>query len=285
MPIVSVDGIATRYEVAGSGPPLLMFSPGGFDARLDNWTSLGVYRRTNLLPHLARSYTCLLFDRRESGRSGGRLERVGWSDYVAQGKGLLDHLGIDRAHLLGGCVGCSAVAAFGVAHPGSVLSMVLYSPAGGPRYRMRQHARFAAHAAYVRERGLGAVVALATASGVGFSQDSRVGPWVSVIREDESFARDYATLDRDDYLLLVAGMSRLLFDRDTVPGAEPEDLLRLRIPALIVPGEDSSHATSAARYLQECLRMAQYWDAPVAEQTEATAPARVLQFLDSMHSA
>jgi pimeloyl-ACP methyl ester carboxylesterase len=73
-----------------------------------------------------------------------------------------------------------------------------------------------------------------------------------------------------------------MFDRDTVPGAEPEDLLQLDIPALIVPGQDTSHATSAARYLQECLPGAQYWDVPVAEQTEETAPARVLQFLDAV---
>ena len=71
-----------------------------------------------------------------------------------------------------------------------------------------------------------------------------------------------------------------VFDRDTAPGAEPEDLLQLDIPALIVPGSDDSHATSAARYLQECLPRADYWDIPVAEQTEANAPARVREFLD-----
>jgi hypothetical protein len=78
---------------------------------------------------------------------------------------------------------------------------------------------------------------------------------------------------------MAAGMARLLFDRDTVPGPEPEDLLGLDVPALIVPGQDASHATSAARYLEECLPRAEYWDVPVAGQTEETAPARVLAFL------
>ena len=32
----AVDGIATRYEVTGDGPPLLMFSPGGFDSTLES---------------------------------------------------------------------------------------------------------------------------------------------------------------------------------------------------------------------------------------------------------
>ena len=62
-----------------------------------------------LLDHLPKQYTCIVFDRRECGQSGGRVERVTWCDYVAQGRGLLDHLGIDKAHLMGGCMGCSPV--------------------------------------------------------------------------------------------------------------------------------------------------------------------------------
>ncbi len=46
------DGIETRYEVSGDGPPLLLFSPGGFDAKVENWTDFGIYRRLNLLEHL-----------------------------------------------------------------------------------------------------------------------------------------------------------------------------------------------------------------------------------------
>ena len=76
-------------------------------------------------------------------------------------------------------------------------------------------------------------------------------------------------------------MARGLLDRDTAPGAEPEDLMRLEIPALIVPGHDDSHATSAARYLEECLPLADYWDIPVNDQTEESAPARVLGFLQA----
>src|SRR5688572_21522204 len=117
MPTTVIDGITTRYEVVGSGPPLLMFSPAGFDATLDKWATQGVYAKTRLLDHLSTKYSCIIFDRREAGRSGGRVERVSWAHYAAQGKGLLDHLGYQRAHLLGGCMGCCPVAALGVAHP------------------------------------------------------------------------------------------------------------------------------------------------------------------------
>jgi pimeloyl-ACP methyl ester carboxylesterase len=281
MPAATVDGIVTRYELVGSGPALLMFSPGGFGAELRNWTESGVYRRLRLLDHLPSHYTCVMFDRREAGRSGGRVERITWADYASQGKGLLDYLGIGQAHLMGGCVGCSAAAAFGVRYPERTLSMVLYSPAGGARYRIRQHARFAGHLAFAAEHGLGAVATLAAATGSGFSADPRVGPWASVIRADEAFAAHYARLDGDWYQFVVSGLARTLFDRDTAPGPEPEDLLSLDIPALVVPGQDASHATSAARYLEECLPGARYLDVPVSEQNDHSVPPRLLEFLSA----
>jgi pimeloyl-ACP methyl ester carboxylesterase len=279
MAFAVVDGIRTRYEVTGRGPALLMYSPGGFDSRLENWSTLGNYAKLGLLPALSEHFTCITFDRRESGLSGGRVERLGWSDYVAQGLGLLDHLDIERAHLMGGCVGCSSVLALSLAAPERTLSMVLFSPAGGPRYRMTQHSRFATHASFVRESGLAAVVALARSDDASFTKDPRVGPWVTVIRTDPGFAAAYAALPVDRYLLAVGGTGRVLYDRDTVPGAEPEDLMALGVPALIVPGQDASHAPSAARYLQECLPNAQYWDVPVASQTAENSPARILEFL------
>ncbi|MDQ6681094.1 MAG: alpha/beta hydrolase [Pseudomonadota bacterium] len=285
MPIATIDGIRTRYEVLGSGAPLLMFSPGGFDATLEKWSTLGVYAKTGMLDQLTTHYRCIVFDRRETGQSGGRVERITWSHYVAQGKGLLDHLGIDRAHVMGGCMGCAPVAGFAAAYPQMALSLVLYWPVGGARYRINGQQRFAVHLAHVQEHGLADVVALAQSSGKSFGEDPRGGPWAAVIRSDAGFAEAYAAQDIERYKLVVAGMARALLDRDTAPGAEPEDLLRLDIRALVVPGRDASHAASAARYLEECLPRAEYWDMPVAEQTEATVPARLLQFLKGASAA
>jgi pimeloyl-ACP methyl ester carboxylesterase len=285
MPFAIIDGINTRYETIGSGPPLLMFSPGGFDATLEKWSSLGIYAKTKPLDHLTKKYTCIIFDRRECGQSGGRVERVTWADYVAQAKGLLDHLNIKQAHLMGGCMGCSPVAAFGVAYPEATLSMVLYWPVGGAKYRLSGHQRFAEHLAFVHQHGLEAVVALVAKDGKAFGADPRGGPWASVLRHDPVFAEAYAKQNVDKYKLIVAGMVRTLLDRDTAPGAEPEDLLRLDIPALVVPGRDASHATSAARYLEECLPRSQYWDMAVDSQTEESTAKRLLEFLDSASDA
>lgn len=281
MPTAIIDGIATRYELIGSGPPLLMFAPGGFDATLEQWTKLGVYAHTRMLDHLSTRYTCIIFDRRECGESGGRIERVTWSHFAAQGKGLLDFLKIERAHVMGGCMGCCPVMAFAVGYPAATLSLVLYWPVGGAKYRISCHQRFAEHLAYVQAHGLEQVVRLVTEEGKPFNKDPRGGPWASVIRRDRSFAESFIRQNVDHYKLVVAGMARCLFGRDTAPGAEPEDLLRLDVRALIVPGRDASHATSAARFVEECLSRSEYWDVPVAEQTEEAVSRRILQFLDT----
>jgi len=285
MPTAIIDGIKTRYEVLGSGPPLLMYSPGGFNATIETWSTQGVYAKIKPLDHLTRTYTCIVFDRRECGQSGGRVERVTWAHYVAQGRGLLDHLGIRQAHLMGGCMGCCPVIAFGVAHPEMTLSMILFWPVGGAKYRISSHQRFAEHLAFVHQNGLEAVVALVAKDGRTFGVDPRGGPWASVIKHDQAFAEAYAKQNVDRYKLIVTGIGRTLFDRDTAPGAEPEDLLRLDIPALIVPGQDAAHATSAARYLEECLPRSEYWDVPVVGQKEEAAMARIMGFLDKASTA
>jgi pimeloyl-ACP methyl ester carboxylesterase len=279
MPSAVVDGIATRYEVIGSGPPLLMYAPGGFNAVVETWSTQGVYAKIKLLDHLPKAFSCIVFDRRECGQSGGRVERITWAQYVTQGKGLLDHLGIARAFIMGGCMGCSPVAAFAVAHSPMVLGMIFFWPVGGPKYRMSSHQRFAEHLGFVQSHGLDGVVALVTKEGKPFGADPRGGPWASVIKRDSAFAAAYAEQDLEPYKLICEGMCRALFDRDTAPGAEPEDLMRLDIPALVVPGHDAAHATSAARYLEECLPRSDYWDLPVEQQTEANVPARIMEFL------
>lgn len=279
MPTALIDGIATRYEVFGSGPPLLMYAPGGFNAVAETWSTQGIYAKIKLLDHLPNHFSCIAFDRRECGQSGGRLERVSWAHYVKQGKGLLDHLGISRVLLIGGCMGCAPVSAFAVAHPEMVSAMVLYWPVGGAKYRISSHQRFAEHLGFVQSHGLDGVVGLVGKEGKHFGADPRGGPWASVIRRDAAFAASYAEQNPELYRLICAGMCRALFDRDTAPGAEPEDLMRLDIPALIVPGHDAAHATSAARYLEECLPRADYWDIAVERQSEDNVPARVIDFL------
>ena len=71
---------------------------------------------------------------------------------------------------------------------------------------------------------------------------------------------------------------RSLFDRDTATGAEPEELLGVKAPALIIPGDDPSHATSGAHYLRELLPKSDFWNVMPPQQTTQNICDRVLEF-------
>ena len=178
-------------------------------------------------------------------------------------------------------MGCAPACAFGVKYPEATSSMVLWWPVGGAKYRIKGQQRFAEHIAFVEEHSLAEVVAHVQREGKPFGADPRGGPWASVIKSDADFAAEYAKLDPAQYKLTVMRMRDRLLDRDTAPGADAEDLLELQVPALVVPGHDESHATSAARYLEECLPKSEYWDVHPDAQNAQNAPERVMRFLES----
>ena len=86
MPYAELKGINIHYEVRGSGPPLLMMAPGGFDSTIEKWTTSGIWAGVKPLETLTNRYTCVAYDRREAGLSGGKVERVSWTTYDPRGK-------------------------------------------------------------------------------------------------------------------------------------------------------------------------------------------------------
>ena len=84
--------------------------------------------------------------------------------------------------------------------------------------------------------------------------------------------------DLERYLAMIRTTGRSLFDRDTAPGAEPEEVLAVKAPSLLIPGDDPSHATSAAHYLRELLPNADFWNVMPPEQTTQKVCDRILEF-------
>ena len=277
MSTATIDGLEVHYEVFGSGVPLLLFAPGGFDATIEKWGGASAWTGIDALETLATRFQVIAYDRRESGQSGGRVERLGWHVYAMQAKGLLDQLKIKSALVLGGCMGCSVALAFAVDYPETTRALLLHWPVGGFRWKASGRERFQRHYCFASTNGLAAVVERAR-TGQSFWKDPEAGPWASVIARDKSFADQFVRQDLNRYLGLIAVSGRGLFDRDTATGAQPEEIMGITAPALILPGDDASHATSAAHYLRELLPNASFWNVLPPEQTTRAVCDRILEF-------
>jgi len=272
-----IDGLEVNYMIRGSGPPLLMLAPGGFDATMERWNLSGVWKGMRVLDTLSEHFTLIAYDRRESGTSGGRVERLSWSLFADQAKALLDHLKVDNAYVLGGCMGCSVALAFAAGYPKTARALILHWPVGGYRWKINGGDRFARHVRFAREHKLDGIIKRAH-EGKSFWQDPEAGPWASVIVHDQAFAEGFAAQDIERYIGLVAASGRTLFDRDTAPGAEPEEIMGMAMPALIMGGADPAHATSAAYYLRELMPKAELWPLLPPHQTSDNVRERIVEF-------
>lgn len=252
MPFADIDGIRTQYEVAGEGPPLLMLAPAGFDSSLSRWRLNGVWKEMQPLDTLRRDFTMIAYDRREAGESGGRIEALTWECYARHGIALLDHLKIDRAFIIGGCMGVSVALAIGARYPQRVRGLLLHWPVGGYRWMLKARSNFDKHLAYVQTHGLAGVVERAQQSGL-FWGDPEAGPWSAAIKSDAAFAADYVKQVVSVYCEMVAQSRDKLFSDVMPSGATGEELLAMQLPAFIMSGDDASHSASSAQALRELL--------------------------------
>jgi len=252
MPQAMINGLKINYAVHGNGPPMIMLSPGGFDSNIDGWSSRSVWKELRPLETLAKEFTMIAYDRREAGQSGGRVEPHTWYMWAAEAVALLDHLKIDRAWIIGGCMGVSVASAIGAHFPERCVGLLMHWPVGGFRWRAKGHLNFNKHIAFARANGLAAVAARAKKA-AGFWADPESGPWATVLAQDEAFATKYVKQDLEQYLAVVAYSRDTVFD-DTMPsGATGEQLMAIKLPSFIKSGDDASHATSAAHALRELI--------------------------------
>jgi len=125
MPVATINGIALYYEVHGQGDPLLMIKGLGHSAKL--WLCQ--------VPYLSRYFRTIIYDSRGVGRSDKPVVPYSIADEGAEAVGLLDFLGIERAHVLGVSRGGYVAQEIAIGFPERVDKLVLLvTSCGGPEY-------------------------------------------------------------------------------------------------------------------------------------------------------
>ncbi|HET6306403.1 MAG TPA: alpha/beta fold hydrolase [Rhodopila sp.] len=135
MPVLNRPDGQIHYEVFGEGPAVLLFAPGGLRSRMEMWPAPeGGPARPWVDWRLALAeagFTAVAMDQRNAGASRAAIEADhGWHTYAADHMALMDHLGHDRFHVLGGCIGGSYCLKAVETAPGRILSAVLQNPIG-----------------------------------------------------------------------------------------------------------------------------------------------------------
>src|SRR5262245_29277912 len=123
MPTERINGFDMYYEVAGQGTPLL-FVHGG----LGGGRGSALFRQHHM-PVLAQYVHVIAFDRRAAGLSETPTTGYSFDRFVADMVALLDHLGHERAVLMGHSAGGPQVLQCALTHPARVLALILSSTA------------------------------------------------------------------------------------------------------------------------------------------------------------
>jgi pimeloyl-ACP methyl ester carboxylesterase len=134
VPSADVSGQTLYYVRSGKGDPLLLIQ--GMSA-----THLAWGEPFSAL--LAESFDCIAFDNRGMGRSGPAAEKFTIADLSKDALGLLDALGVERAHLLGISMGGMIAQELALSDPNRVRSLTLGATyCGGPGSRLMDPADF-----------------------------------------------------------------------------------------------------------------------------------------------
>jgi pimeloyl-ACP methyl ester carboxylesterase len=130
MPSYRRDAATIYYEEFGQGFPILTFAPAGLQSTIEVWSRPAA--PINPITEFAGSFRVIAMDQRNAGgRSHAPITaQDGWSTYTGDHLGLLDHLGIERCHLYGQCIGGSFILSLLTAQPERVASAVLAQPIG-----------------------------------------------------------------------------------------------------------------------------------------------------------
>jgi pimeloyl-ACP methyl ester carboxylesterase len=233
-------GARIRYLDRGAGAPVVLVH--GFTADIERaWIDTGV------LPALAREYRAVALDLRGHGKSDKPHEASAYDHIATDVIALLDHLGIEQAHLVGYSLGGIIAAKLLTTHPQRFRSAVL-GAAAHRRSRSERSDREADAAAREIEAGVYRALVVSTAP---TDEPPPTEQFVrsrsdAILAFNDRFA--HAALMRSRRALLVTDeeVSRIKVPTLAVVGAADPALPRIQAMQAVWPGLELEIVPGAA---------------------------------------
>jgi pimeloyl-ACP methyl ester carboxylesterase len=224
MPVVPIEGGEIYYEEYGAGAPVLCFSPGSLGSRISYWrssprnpgqTPSWMDPTTSLAPH----FRVVAMDQRNAGQSCGPIrDDDGWELYARDQIALLDHLGIEKCHLLGACIGVTFALKLCELITDRILSAALMQPIGR------------------------------VAGNIDYTRKQVTGNWVPGLLKANPLLDAAATLRFAEGLL----------GADFVHSVSRDFVKDCKTPMLIMPGDELAHPRLVAEELLQLAPRGEY---------------------------
>ena len=116
-----------HYQIEGDGFPVFLIAPGGMRSANDLWNRMPWNPRTALRD----DYRVIGMDQRNAGASSAPVTKTdSWPTFAGDQLALLDHLNIDRCHVVGMCIGGPYIMGLLHSAPDRFCSAVLLQPVG-----------------------------------------------------------------------------------------------------------------------------------------------------------
>ncbi len=115
------------YEESGAGFPVLLIAPGGMKSTIPAWSAAP----WDPIEQLQSEFRVIAMEQRNAGRSSAPITADdGWHVYTQDQLSLMDHLGIERFHVAGMCIGGPYCMGLIEAAPERVASSVIFQSIG-----------------------------------------------------------------------------------------------------------------------------------------------------------
>jgi pimeloyl-ACP methyl ester carboxylesterase len=243
-----VNGLHMYYARYGEGPPLVLLHGGMMTIDLNFAT---------LIPDLATRHQVIGVEMQGHGRTADTDREITSAALASDVIGLLDHLGIDRAHVLGHSMGAAATLELGVSYPDRVRSLVPISGSVRPDGQHEDLADPSQHATSTR---------------------------MPTQQDFEEFLEAYQRLSPhpDHFQDFMARLSQSAAD---LQGWSDEQLAGITAPTLIVMGDHDFFTIEHAALMQHLIPGSQLAVLPGTTHMQVTRRADLLlpilaRFLD-----
>ena len=240
-----INGCNIWYEMAGSGQAIV-FTPGG--------RSPGSMMST-IADEMSSDYLTVIHDRRNCGASdviiaGEGSDQEIWADDMAE---MIRQLNIGSAYLSGWSSGCRLSILTAIRYPELVKGLLLGWVTGGATAAERLAYQYYGQFIEAAEAG-------------GMEAVSATEFFAERIAQNPGNREKLLNMDPGEFISVMSRWSTFFTEGAHLPviGATEEELGAIKVPTVIVAGNDEVHTLTAAQNLHRLLPQSEFHDPPIS---------------------